>query len=85
MDGVGGRAKILVRTAIKSKTSGCVIQEFCTTQPLFFEFASLVTKVMPGMKVMHVSDDETNKLVEQKPWENVKSVLGILKTHCIVC
>ena len=41
---------------------------------------------MPGVKRMHVSDDEINKLVdEQEPWEVVKSVPGILKTHCIVC
>ena len=78
-DGVGGRAKSLVRTATKSKKSGCVVQSS-------EEFASLVTKLMPGMKVMHVSDDETNKLFdEQKPWENVKNIPGILKTHCIVC
>ena len=38
---------------------------------------------MPGVKVVHVSESEVKKMIdERKPWENVKSVPGILKVHC---
>ena len=78
VDGIGGRAKSHIRAATKSK-NGCTVQSSK-------DFATLVTELMPGLKVIHVSDNEIKKFVDkQKPWENVKSILGILKTHCIVC
>ena len=80
VDGIGGRAKSLVRYATKSqKSGGCVVQNST-------EFYNLVKKLMPGVVVMHVSKEEIVNIVEErKPWENAKSVPGIMKVHSIVC
>ena len=40
---------------------------------------------MPGVNVIHVSENEIRKLVdERKPWEDVKPIPGVLKTHSMV-
>lgn len=41
---------------------------------------------MPGVKVIHMSQEEIERTVnEKKPWENVKNVPGVKKAHCMVC
>ena len=79
VDGIGWRAKILVRTATKSqKSGGCTVQSS-------EEFYNLVKK-MPGTACLHVSENDIAKRVgEEKPWENVQCIPGIKKVHCIVC
>lgn len=78
VDGIGGRAKSLVREATKSKR-GIVVHNSK-------DFATLVTELMPGVTVIHVSDEEIGRYVEEnKLWDNVKNVNGIAKSHCIVC
>lgn len=50
------------------------------------DFAVNITKLMPGVKVIHVFESEVEEMIEErKPWMDVREVPGVSSAHVMVC
>ncbi|GBM83311.1 hypothetical protein AVEN_261148-1 [Araneus ventricosus] len=69
VDGIGGRAKCLVRNAVMSKKSTAPIVQSAE------EFANVVIKAMPSTTVMSFLDKDINR--DNSMWVKAKAIPGI--------
>ena len=79
VDGIGGSAKSLVRKCAMSKgrRAGPVQSSK--------DFFDIVSKNMPQVTTIHVSDSEVRKYIEtQNPWQGVKEAHRIAKAHMLL-
>ena len=77
VDGIGGRAKSLVRQKIMTKGEATTVQSAV-------EFADLVTKLMPSTKTIYISKEEIDTSTrEANLWSDARSIPGIKKIHKI--
>ena len=80
VDGIGGRSKSLIRNASK-----CQGEKGITVQSSI-DFAAHIMRLMPGVKVLHVSEFEVKEMIEErKPWDDVLEMPGILSAHVMEC
>ena len=79
VDGVGGRAKSLVRQKSMSKSGKQVVHN----SQDFFEVA---LSVMSSTTVLHISQEEIKDAIKAKnPWADVTNVAGIRQMHEAKC
>lgn len=77
VDGIGGRAKSLVRTKCLSKSETTCVQSST-------DFFELVQELMPQTKVIHISKQEIEEIARSdNPWEQIHDAPGIRKVHHI--
>ncbi|CAL4130964.1 unnamed protein product [Meganyctiphanes norvegica] len=80
VDGIGGSAKALVRSKVKSMSDDSVIIQNST------DFFQTVKILMPNVNVLHVSNTEIAHFVnEKKPWNHINDIQGIRSVHCVSC
>ena len=73
VDGVGGRAKSLVRSAVMSKQKSAPIVQSAT------DFAAVVSKSMPSTKVILIEDKDIPR--RDDAWSQAGAVPGIKSIH----
>lgn len=80
VDGIGGRAKSLVRQLSQAQNDKYVVQSS-------YEFYKAASSVMKSTEVLHISQDEINETLRlENPWDSVVDIgVGIQKTHVIKC
>lgn len=77
VDGIGGRAKSLVRTKCLSKSETTCVQSST-------DFFKVVQEMMPRTKVIHISKQEIEEITRRdNPWEQIPDAPGIRKVHHI--
>lgn len=77
VDGIGGRAKSLVRTKCLSKSETMCVQSS-------MDFFEAVRDMMPRTRVMHISKQEIDETIgRDNPWEDIPDAPGIRKVHHI--
>ncbi|KAK3755434.1 hypothetical protein RRG08_008009 [Elysia crispata] len=76
VDGIGGRAKSLVRKAVMSKRNKVVVQSA-------HDFAEIAKSLMEKTVVVYVGENEIES-VDSSLWETAKDALGIRSVHCVV-
>ena len=75
VDGIGGRAKLLVRQKTMSKGDDVIVQSS-------EDFATLVAQLMPSTIVHHVSQADIDCATRvAQPWADVVTVTGIRDMH----
>lgn len=76
VDGIGGRAKSIVRTEVMSKkTQRTVVQSSK-------DFARTAGRLSDKTTVIHISQEEIDKQInEMAPWDDVAGFPGIMKMH----
>ena len=75
VDGVGGRAKSLVRQKSMSKDGHDVVQSSK-------DFAKLASELMSATTVMHIDQEEIDEAVAQAdPWDDAPAAVGIRSMH----
>lgn len=75
VDGVGGRAKSLVRQKCMSKSGKTIVQSSK-------DFFDVIKDLMPSTKVFLFNHNDINeKIKKDNPWENVKEIPGIQRMH----
>ena len=75
VDGVGGRAKSIVRQKVISKSEDVIVQNSV-------DFALLVAQLMPATTVIHVSQADIDcAITTAKPWDDVVAIAGIRQMH----
>lgn len=76
VDGIGGRAKSLVRHAVMSKRPDAPVVQNSK------DFAKLAEKLMPQTHVHHISQKEIDAAIKHaQPWQDTIPVPGISKVH----
>ena len=75
VDGVGGNVKSIVRRKSMSKGSNHIIVQDSLS------FAEAAKCLVPETTTVLISEDEVEKYVKSKPFEDVKKVDGISKMH----
>lgn len=80
VDGIGGRAKSIVRTeVISKKTEGTVGQSSK-------DFARTAGRLLNKTTVIHISQEEIDERInEMAPWNDVAGFPGIMKMHVACC
>ena len=80
VDGIGGRAKSIVRTEVMSKkTQRTVVQSSK-------DFARTAGRLSDKTTVIHISQEEIDKQInEMAPWDDVAGFPGIMKMHVAWC
>ena len=73
VDGIGGRAKSLVRSAVMSKQKSVPIVQSAS------DFAAAVSKLMPSTKVLLIEDKDISR--NDEAWSEADAVLGIKNVH----
>ena len=76
VDGIGGRAKSLVRKAVMSKRNKVVVQSA-------HDFAEIAKSLMEKTVVVYVGENEIES-VDSSLWETAKDALGIRSVHYVV-
>ena len=76
MDGIGGRAKSIVRSSVMSKSNSAPIVQNAR------DFYELVSKLMPSTKVLLIKNEDIPRPAND--WDNAEAILGIKKYHVIV-
>lgn len=80
VDGIGGRAKSIVRMEVMSKKIDSTIVQSSK------DFARAATRLMDQTTVIHISQkDIEQRINEVATWENVPPVPGIQKMHVACC
>lgn len=76
MDGVGGKAKSLVRTAVMSKKSDRTVVQSSK------DFSDVARQLMKQTTVIHISQEEIDNYVKDiVSWTDAAAVPGIQKMH----
>lgn len=79
VDGIGGKAKSLVRQKVMSKDDSTTVNDSVS-------FAEVATQLMPSTKVVHISQKEIDEIIaKDNPWNDVPAVQGIHKIHVATC
>lgn len=79
VDGVGGNAKRLVRMKMMSQGEGSPIQSAK-------DFAAVASEICSKTQVFYVGVDYIEDMIaNEKPWDDVQAVPGILGLHIISC
>ena len=77
VDGIGGRAKSLVRTAVMNKKNDVIVQNG-------EQFANVAKRLMEKTEVVFVESKIIDEVDDEKPWEGVQECPGIRNVHCVI-
>jgi len=79
VDGVGGRAKSLVRQKVMSKDECIIVNDSVS-------FAKVAAQLMPSTDVVHISQNEIDEVIaNENPWIDVPAMPGIHRVHVATC
>ena len=79
VDGIGGKAKSLVRQKVMSKDDSIIVNDSIS-------FTKAAAKLMPSTNVVHISKTEIDEIIaKDDPWNDVPAVQGIHKIHVATC
>lgn len=80
VDGIGGRAKYLVRSAMMNQSNDLVVQSS-------LDFANVASSLMKKTNVFHISQKEilllSSNIVKDEEWQNVKPIPGLKEIHVV--
>ena len=79
VDGIGGKAKSLVRQKVMSKSEITIVKDSVS-------FAKVAAELMPATHVVHISQKEIDDMVNTvNPWSDVPAMQGIHRVHVAAC
>jgi len=79
VDGIGGKAKSLVRQKVMSKNETTIVKDSVS-------FAKLAAELMPATHVVHISQKEIDDVINAgNPWSDVPAMQGIHRVHVAEC